>query len=275
MRRIRSQEELLALHTAGDGFIYNDYAQTGASGRQHNVLHRASCPWILRSRATIPKYYAASLREAEGWLDTHRGQEGAGWKRCRNCHTRSEPPQTPPEQTVQRKRTASHYQSTPRELQSVADAPYLVQTKQTTSGKVVEAWSAQRLPYEPRGWLLGFRNDLRAALRPLAAAPDQLLGAVYASEHKGFFDVENVLFYNVGPAFLKGAGRYGVRYERAYQVPLPQQPLAWSAGHYHRYYLDAAAGRPAHWGTGAVLASLHAETRERADLLTAPCSGSS
>jgi hypothetical protein len=52
MRRIESEDELRELHARGLGFIYNDYAGTGAGGSRYNVLHAASCPWILRSRAS-------------------------------------------------------------------------------------------------------------------------------------------------------------------------------------------------------------------------------
>lgn len=266
MRRIETQTELSQLHARGLGFIYNDYAGTGASASRYNVLHRASCPWILRSRASIPKYYAANLRQAEDWLEAHRGKEGVGWKRCGSCRTRSAQPSTPDSHTVQEKRGALHRPGPLPQPQSQTSDPYLVHTKETKSGKVVEAWSAQRLPYEPRGWLLAFRNELRAALARLCCEPGELLVAVYASAHEAFFDVENVLFYNVGPAFLKGAGRYGVRYERGYQMPPPPQPLPWSAGHYHRYNLGAATGGFENWGRGAVIARWHAETHDRGDL---------
>jgi hypothetical protein len=62
----------------------------------------------------------------------------------------------------------------------------------------VEAWSTIRLPFEPKGWLLQYRNDLRAALREMRATDGSVLCAEYASPDSALADVENVLLYNVG-----------------------------------------------------------------------------
>ena len=35
----------------------------------------------------------------------------------------------------------------------------------TGTDTYVEAWSTTRLPFEPKGWLLEYRSDLRRALR--------------------------------------------------------------------------------------------------------------
>jgi hypothetical protein len=85
MKHVLDQLELQALQSAGDGFVYNDYAGTSASGRYHNILHAARCSWILRSDAKIQKIWFADLAEALAWLTTNRGPEGVGWKRCGSC----------------------------------------------------------------------------------------------------------------------------------------------------------------------------------------------
>lgn len=153
-----------------------------------------------------------------------------------------------------------------REPQSPASGPYLVQTKETGAGASVEAWSAERLPYEPRSWLASFRDELRVALRRLEAAPHELLYALYTSAQKDFFDVENILFYNVGTPSLARAGRYGVCYERACDVPAPPRPVSWPARHYHGYRLQPASASFVYWQEGSVLARWQFTTRERADL---------
>jgi hypothetical protein len=265
MRRIESEDELRELHARGLGFIYNDYAGTGAGGSRYNVLHAASCPWILRSRASIPKYYAASRAEAERWLEAHRGREDVGWKRCGTCHARPAPAARG-SQTTRERRAAPAIPSPSRKPQSPSGGPYLVQTKEAAAGAVVAAWSADRLPYEPRGWLAAFRDELRVALRRLEAAPHELLYALYASAQEDFFDVENILFYNVGTPSLARAGRYGVCYERAYHVPAPPHPVSWPARHYHGYRLQPASPGFVHWQEGPVLARWQFTTGERADL---------
>jgi hypothetical protein len=65
----------------------------------------------------------------------------------------------------------------------------------------VWAWSVARLAFEPRGWQVRFRDELRQALRTLAAAhPRRALSARYDAPDDGLVDVENVLLYNVGMA---------------------------------------------------------------------------
>jgi hypothetical protein len=73
----------------------------------------------------------------------------------------------------------------------------------------VWAWSVARLAFEPRGWQVRFRDELRQALRTLAAHPGRALLACYDAPDDDNVDVENVLLYNVGMAVfgpLVGAG---------------------------------------------------------------------
>ena len=62
----------------------------------------------------------------------------------------------------------------------------------------VEAWSTIRLPFEPNGWLLDYRNELRTALRAMRTTQVSILLAEYATPDDEFADLENVLLYNVG-----------------------------------------------------------------------------
>ena len=86
---IRSNVELERLHSAGEGLIYNDFSRGGASGKDYNVLHAASCRWVARSDVNVPKYYFSSLSEATKWLRANRGGEGENWKRCGTCQAKS------------------------------------------------------------------------------------------------------------------------------------------------------------------------------------------
>jgi hypothetical protein len=78
-----------------------------------------------------------------------------------------------------------------------------------SSTDMVSAWSEACLPFEPRGWQLQFRQELRDALRGLASNTERGLLAEYDSPNEASVDVENVLLYNVGMAAfgpLVGAG---------------------------------------------------------------------
>lgn len=72
----------------------------------------------------------------------------------------------------------------------------------------VYSWSTVRLPFEPRGPLLAYRNELRSALQDLRATASEGLVATYATPDREFADVENVALYNVGAgAFSHLTGR--------------------------------------------------------------------
>lgn len=65
----------------------------------------------------------------------------------------------------------------------------------------VNALSTKRLQFEPRGEMLRFRADIRAALGSMQLAPGQHLRVEYTpsvTATDGWVDLENVTLYNVG-----------------------------------------------------------------------------
>lgn len=129
---------------------------------------------------------------------------------------------------------------------------YLIRSSTT----VVEAWSTVRLPFEPRGWLIQFRQNLRIALSVLAPPfESEVLHAVYAAKASEFVDTENVLLYNVGSGSLRSLMTYGVRFERGYMIPAPPAVgLRTGPLHYHRYALAPRHPCYEHWRSGRLLA---------------------
>ena len=70
------------------------------------------------------------------------------------------------------------------------DRRYLVRADH----RLVELWSNTRLQFEPKGWQLDMRAELRDALAAMAPCPDKILHATYGAVDTGeFIDVENVL----------------------------------------------------------------------------------
>jgi hypothetical protein len=82
----------------------------------------------------------------------------------------------------------------------------------------VTAWSTARIPFEPKGWLLEFRNQLRSAIAGLPSVDGRTLYAAYRSPIVGYVDVENLLIYNVGPAYLASATKNGLGFKRSYRA---------------------------------------------------------
>lgn len=101
----------------------------------------------------------------------------------------------------------------------------------------IELWATARLPLEPRDWRARMRDELRAALRALPPTDDGVLEATYSSEDPGFFDVENLLFYNVGTGCFGHLARKGLAFRRSRVVP--PRPDGLPAMHHHRYSLVA------------------------------------
>jgi len=98
----------------------------------------------------------------------------------------------------------------------------------------VETWSVARLPFQPSGWKLQWRDDLKAALRALDAGTG-FLSAQYDSPclHPRC-DAENVLFYNLSGAFASST-QHGLRFERGFAARSSPLPLSGVAEHYHQY----------------------------------------
>lgn len=120
----------------------------------------------------------------------------------------------------------------------------------------VEAWSIKRLPFEPTGWLKDFRHSLRIAVGQLRTEHCQLLHTIYASPVRELCDTENILLYNVGSSYFIEAARYGLRFERAFQINMPcPHPLATPPLHYHDYSIASSDSRFQHWNKGETLAS--------------------
>lgn len=107
----------------------------------------------------------------------------------------------------------------------------------TTSHGPVEVWSRTRLPFEPKGWLMDLRSEIRAAVGTLDCGSGQAIHAVYASSTMDFFDVENVLFYNVGVGYFARSARWGLRFERSFAEPPPMYEGA-VAPNYQSYRLE-------------------------------------
>ena len=66
---------------------------------------------------------------------------------------------------------------------------------------MVQVFSKERISYQPQDWRKEFRDALRCALSQLkTSAENQYLIASYCGTGTGSFDLENVLFYNIGSA---------------------------------------------------------------------------
>ncbi len=84
MRKISDIKDYQRILDQGGGYIYNDFSPSGSQG-DDNILHLASCRWLEKSNLTYDKYFFNTMNEAKTWLDSHRGDEGENWRKCRTC----------------------------------------------------------------------------------------------------------------------------------------------------------------------------------------------
>jgi len=123
------------------------------------------------------------------------------------------------------------------------------------NNNVTELWSAVRLPFEPKGWLLDMKKDLKDAIREMSPNDGKILYASYNSPNQGFCDIDNILFYNVGPGVFKHICQTGFLMERGYQnVVMPVEGQA-EYTHYQQYSFAEKAQKSRYWKEKRVLAS--------------------
>ncbi|OLS33873.1 hypothetical protein [Bacillus sp. MRMR6] len=87
-----------------------------------------------------------------------------------------------------------------------------------SNDNILEVYTSKRLPYEPKGWQLELRSKIRSHLKFLRCE-GVFLHALYKSMDQSFFDVENVLFYNVGPSAFSHLNIKTLLFERAFEQP--------------------------------------------------------
>ena len=125
----------------------------------------------------------------------------------------------------------------------------------TGAHECVELWSTTRPPFEPKGWLREMRDEVANAVRQLKPVSDEVLHAVYKSSHADRCDVENVLFYNIGPGAFRLAMANGVRFERSFSPsPPPRSPID-TPQHYQSYAIRPVDEEFMHWRAGAAAAN--------------------
>ena len=96
------------------------------------------------------------------------------------------------------------------------------------------------MPFEPKGCMLEARAELRAAMRGLEPRPGDWLSATYVSPTADLVDLENVLFYNVGPGVFSHLTARGLSAVRMHAPPKPS-PNGREYAHYNRYAVEPYA----------------------------------
>lgn len=82
MKDIETDAQLQVIHKAGEGFIFNDFSGSGKGGKEYNILHKASCIWVIKSNTSVHKIFFENEIAAIEWLDEKRREN---WRACGTC----------------------------------------------------------------------------------------------------------------------------------------------------------------------------------------------
>ena len=129
------------------------------------------------------------------------------------------------------------------------------------SGDKIELWSSERLKFEPKGWMREMRDTLKNHLKhSIKRNRNSCLYATYASKENVItnFDIENILFYNVGVDSFKNLANNGLIFERKIENPteLTLDSKLYRFDHYMNYkVLDSIIEDSNYWKRDKQLAS--------------------
>lgn len=128
----------------------------------------------------------------EGHRDKY-GRYGACFPRRKYCLIEHKSNKIDPIKFQYRKKNFTENTSVDRK-QPIHKAKYHINPP---NDHILEVCVTKRLPFEPKGWHLELRNTIKSHLKKLRG-DGVILQAIYKSIDPAFFDVEKVLFYNVG-----------------------------------------------------------------------------
>jgi hypothetical protein len=98
----------------------------------------------------------------------------------------------------------------------------------TENENKVELWSIKRLPFEPKGWLKEMGDDLRLALKKMRRQDNSILYGSYRTlTNDADYDIENILFYNVGSSAFSHLHVKSICFEKRLDS-IETPPLDWA-----------------------------------------------
>ena len=196
-RNIASNDELRAIHEAGDGLVFNTFG---------NKLHASSCDYVRGMTVNERKWFFSTRGDAEAALAARRP---GGWATCPQClgsgDARPRPISPAPAQKL-------------RPIAATQPATNQAEVRGPGESRRVEAWADVYVQYPPTARSQSeLRTDLSRRVGMLEADDDEVLHAVFSGPKHPQADVENLLTYNIddtGRCF-ESAARNGVRFEHA------------------------------------------------------------
>ncbi|WP_194840956.1 DUF6946 family protein [Filobacillus milosensis] len=117
----------------------------------------------------------------------------------------------------------------------VRDDNYYIKNTSNSHNQKVELWSTKRLQFEPKNWMKDMRNDLKNELKQITSTENGTLYAMFCTnDNKSWFDVENVLLYNVGVGAFSQIGDNNFIIEQSLEN-VPHLNNSPKFNHYHQY----------------------------------------
>ncbi len=210
-------------------------------------LHALPCSWVTRDFFKVKvvdnhgkngSYFGVESRADAG------GRFGDAVKDCTRCGSRIDSARVP----------AGRRSSTdgPESTTLVLDGDEGIGTGAGIRGPV-RFGSSSALPFEPRGEMHDLRTRIRRGVAPLAAGAGEVLWGTIHAEQSALpagADVENILFYNVGPGSFAKVSHAGLAWESAPAFIATAGEATWPV--VVEYAVHPDSREFAHWSVGDV-----------------------
>lgn len=265
IREIRTAEQLIALISSGVGFLYNDF---GGRDPRMCPIHSMRCRWV----PTMLRQPSGSLGVPKLWSDDLNALVAEVHRRGKvYAFCGSEPDlasgarRTPSGASVgalSARPAASQFPVRLAERAGIGSSGFRVRFE---SG-VVTVESSYRLQFDSKPATKALKGEIGAAVAQLAAAPNQMLEAVYTSASLDFVDAENVLLYNVGTGRFAASAHAGLRFERVFADPQGEPHVS----HHHLYQTVSIDSPSRHWRSGPLVVEMLGIRIGRLDALSKP-----
>ena len=129
----------------------------------------------------------------------------------------------------------------------VMEGNYHIDKSLDSQSQLVQLWSSKRLQFEPKNWMKEMRNELRECLRQLTPIKNGTLYCKFCtSEGHSYFDVENVLLYNVGSGSFSHISNHHLIIERTFEK-IPSIENTSVHKHYHLYKYTTGENLIPYW----------------------------
>lgn len=118
----------------------------------------------------------------------------------------------------------------------------------------IRAFSKERIPYQPEDWRKNFREDLRCALSKLKPPTEEQYLKVSYCGTDAYYDLENILFYNIGPSHFRQIATHRIFAKKCSQQEMKTTDEGEEFPHRYAYEICDSQNQTVFWGKHSLAA---------------------